>query len=232
MSSASVLPEPIAEGHGGGQGSATFRGEGPSTTRERGSTGLASSLTGPQGTPVVGFAGWSGSGKTTLIEAVVRVLSEQGWSLAVVKHAHHLMDIDQPGKDSWRHRKAGARQMLVASPTRWALIHELRAAEAEPGLEELLHVLAPCDLVLVEGFKRAPIPKIEVWRGDAFGPPLWPTDPWVRAVATMPEFYDTVTGKTRLPLLDPQAVAAHVLVLAGLRSLASESMPVDMAMKQ
>ena len=121
--------------------------------------------------PVLGFAGYSGSGKTTLLELVISLLVEQGLRVSLIKHAHHQFDIDVPGKDSWRHRKAGAHEVLVASSERWALMHEHRGEE-EPDLDVLLSKLAPCDLVLVEGFKFATIPKMEVWRSDAEKPRL------------------------------------------------------------
>ncbi len=170
----------------------------------------------PNGAPVVGFAGWSGSGKTALLEAVIACLAQQGLALAVVKHAHHMSDIDHPGKDSWRHRKAGADQLILASPCRWAYIHE-NPPDGEPDLFSLLTVLAPCDLILVEGYKRAPIPKIEVWRGERFGPPLWPEDPWVVAVAVPEALANEVTNCPVLPLDRPAAVADAVREVACLR---------------
>jgi molybdopterin-guanine dinucleotide biosynthesis protein B len=121
--------------------------------------------------PVLGFAGYSGSGKTTLLELVIALLVGQGLRISLIKHAHHQFDIDIPGKDSWRHRKAGAHEVLVASSERWALMHEHRGEE-EPPLDVLLSKLAPCDLVLVEGFKFSAIPKVEVWRSDAEKPRL------------------------------------------------------------
>ena len=119
---------------------------------------------------VFGFAGWSGSGKTTLIEALVPRFTASGWRVSLVKHAHHDFDIDHPGKDSYRHRMAGCVEVLVTSSVRYALIHELRG-EAELTLEGAIARLSPCDLVLVEGFKRATIPRLEVWR-EALGKPL------------------------------------------------------------
>lgn len=132
---------------------------------------------------VFGFAGWSGSGKTTLIEALVPILVARGLSVSLVKHAHHEFDIDQPGKDSWRHRQAGCTEVLVSSAVRWALMHELRGAP-EPSLGGALARLSPCDLVLVEGYKTAPIPKLEVWRPVVGKPKLHPIDPNIVAVAT------------------------------------------------
>src|SRR5512139_4205730 len=110
-----------------------------------------------------GFAGWSGSGKTTLIERLIPSFVARGLRVSLIKHAHHSFDVDQPGKDSHRHRHAGAGEVLVTSSRRWVLMHELRG-EAEPTMEELIGRMSPCDLLLVEGFKRAAIPKLEVYR--------------------------------------------------------------------
>ena len=146
---------------------------------------------------VFGFAGWSGSGKTTLIEALVPRLTERGWRVSLVKHAHHGFDVDQPGKDSHRHRMAGCAEVLVTSAARWALIHELRGAP-ELSLADALGRLSPCDLALVEGWKRAAIPKLEVWRGLLGKPLLHPGDPNIVGVAT-----DSRTGlATDLPVFD------------------------------
>jgi molybdopterin-guanine dinucleotide biosynthesis protein B len=130
-----------------------------------------------------GFAGWSGSGKTTLIERLIPLLIARGNSVSLIKHAHHDFDIDQPGKDSWRHRQAGCREVLITSDARWALMHELRDS-TELTLTEAIARIAPCDLLLVEGFKSAPIPKLEVWREDNGKPLLHPGDPNIVAVAT------------------------------------------------
>ena len=107
---------------------------------------------------IFGLAGWSGSGKTTLMTALIPEFVSRGLTVSTIKHAHHAFDIDQPGKDSWRHRQAGAREVMVASGQRWALMHELRGA-AEPSLDELLARMTPVDLVLVEGFKHHPSPE-------------------------------------------------------------------------
>ena len=112
---------------------------------------------------VIGFAGWSGAGKTTLIVRLIPELNRRGLSVSTIKHAHHNFDLDQPGKDSYEHRAAGAEEVLVASANRVALMRELRGAP-EPSLAELLRLLKNVDLVLVEGFKRDPLPKIEVFR--------------------------------------------------------------------
>lgn len=131
---------------------------------------------------IFGFAGWSGSGKTTLIEKVIPLLTARGLTVSLIKHAHHTFDVDQPGKDSWRHRHAGCTEVLVSSSRRWALMHELRG-RPEPSFAELLGRLSPCDLVLVEGFKREAIPKIEVYRASVGQAPLHPGDPSIVAVA-------------------------------------------------
>lgn len=115
------------------------------------------------GRRVFGLAGWSGSGKTTLLIQLLPALLRRGVSVSTLKHAHHDFDIDQPGKDSHRHRQAGATEVLVSSDQRWALMHELRGA-VEPALEDLLTHLSPVDLVIVEGFKRSALPKLEIHR--------------------------------------------------------------------
>lgn len=144
---------------------------------------------------VFGFAGWSGSGKTTLIEKLIPRFTKRGLRVSLIKHAHHTFDVDQPGKDSYRHRHAGATQVLVTSSRRWVLIHELRGAP-EPSFEQQLQHLSPCDLLIVEGFKHAPIPKLEVWREATGEAPLHPRDPHVVAVASDAQL------ETKLPLLD------------------------------
>lgn len=150
---------------------------------------------------VIGFAGWSGSGKTSLIERVIALLTERGLKVSLIKHAHHAFDIDHAGKDSWRHRRAGCGEVLVSSRRRWSLIHELDDAP-ELSLEVLLGKLSPCDLVLVEGFKHAPIPKIEVRRTAVREPLLFPGDPHIVAVAT------DAPLETALPQLDINDAAA------------------------
>ncbi|HWD21823.1 MAG TPA: molybdopterin-guanine dinucleotide biosynthesis protein B [Burkholderiales bacterium] len=144
---------------------------------------------------IFGFAGFSGGGKTTLIEKLVPVFTARELRISVVKHAHHEFDVDRPGKDSHQHREAGCAEVLVSSSRRWALMHELRGAP-EPSLDELVARLSPCDLVLVEGFKHHPIPKLEVHRGAAASSGLlFPHDPHVVAIAT-----DRPVA-TRLPVL-------------------------------
>ncbi len=131
----------------------------------------------------IGIAGWSGAGKTTLIKRLIPELNRRSLSVSTIKHAHHAFDVDQPGKDSFEHRAAGASEVLVASASRIALMRELRGAP-EPSLAELLRMLAPVDLVLVEGFKRDPLAKIEVFRDANGKPPLFPQDPHVLALAS------------------------------------------------
>ncbi len=162
---------------------------------------------------VIGFAGWSGSGKTSLIEQVITLLEARGLAVSLVKHAHHKFDIDHEGKDSWRHRNAGCREVLISSSRRWSLMHELRG-EPELPLDALLGKLAGCDLVLVEGFKRAGIPKIEVYRAAVGEPLLFPDDPNIIAIAT-----DAAVDTTlpRLDINDPAGVADFIVarVLGG-----------------
>ncbi len=128
---------------------------------------------------IFGLAGWSGSGKTTLMTALIPEFVARGITVSTIKHAHHAFDVDQPGKDSWRHRQAGASEVMVVSERRWALMHELRGAP-EPGLDELVPRMTPVDLLLVEGFKHHPHPKIEVYRPSLGKPPLHPDDPLCR----------------------------------------------------
>ena len=161
---------------------------------------------------IIGIAGYSGSGKTTLIEKVIPVLVREGLRVSLIKHAHHEFDVDHPGKDSYRHRHAGCAEVLVSSSARWALIHELRGAD-EPDLKDQLKHLSPCDLVIVEGYKSAAIPKIEVHRRAGHTPLLYPEDVNVIAVATDEPL------ETQLPQLDvddPQAVARFIVQHLGL----------------
>jgi molybdopterin-guanine dinucleotide biosynthesis protein B len=157
---------------------------------------------------IIGLAGWSGAGKTTLLARVIPLLTAQGLRVSTVKHAHHDFDVDKPGKDSWIHRQAGATEVLVASGRRWALMHELRD-ETEPALDTLLSRLTAVDLVLIEGFKRDPHPKIEVHRPANGKPLLYTDDPAIIAVAT-----DAPLPDMALPVLaldDAGAVAAFVV---------------------
>ena len=161
---------------------------------------------------VFGFAGWSGSGKTTLIEQVIPEITRRGLKVSVIKHAHHGFDIDKPGKDSWRHREAGASEILLISDERWVLMHELRG-EPEPDLDAQLARLSPCDLVLVEGFKAVQIPKLEVHR-PAVGKPLqYQDNPAIVAIATDVPLDAPLP---RLDINDPAAVAAFILTHQGL----------------
>ena len=156
---------------------------------------------------VFGFAGFSGSGKTTLIEQLIPRLIARGLRVALIKHAHHEFDVDTPGKDSYRHREAGASEVLITSDQRWVLMHELRG-DPEPGLAEQVGYLAPCDLVLVEGYKRAEIPKIEVHRSASGKPLLYPDDPFIIAVASDEEIE---TGLPLLDINDPDAIATFIV---------------------
>ena len=132
---------------------------------------------------VFGITGWSGSGKTTLIKSLIPEIKARGFSVSTIKHAHHTFDVDKPGKDSYEHRRAGACEVLISSSKRWVLMHE-NNNENEPSLRELLEKLRSNDLVLVEGFKNEPYPKLEVFRGSLGKPPLWSTDDTVIAVAS------------------------------------------------
>ena len=151
---------------------------------------------------VFALAGWSGSGKTTLVEQLVAHLVGLGYDIATVKHAHHHFDADTPGKDSFRHRQAGSRQVLVSSAQRSALFTE-HADSDEPDLPDLLGQLASADLVLVEGFKKYPIEKIEIFRPSVGKPPLYPQDDLVMAVAS-----DAQLDDCPLPVFDLSDIAA------------------------
>ena len=156
---------------------------------------------------IIGFAGYSGSGKTTLLEKLIPLLTTQGLRVAVIKHAHHDFDIDKPGKDSYRHRQAGASEVMIINAQRWALMHELRD-EIEPSLEELCAKFSPCDLILAEGYKHASMPKLEVHRTETGHERLYPSDPRIIAVVT-----DSKEAFP-LPVLDinnPGDVAAFIL---------------------
>jgi molybdopterin-guanine dinucleotide biosynthesis protein B len=153
------------------------------------------------GMKVIGFAGWSGAGKTTLLTRLIPHLIAKGLRVSTLKHAHHEFDVDVPGKDSWRHREAGAAEVLVSSGKRWALMHELRGAD-EPKLPELLARMSLVDLVIVEGFKRELHPKIEVYRAANGKPPLFPDDSHIVGLATDTAF------ETRLPTVQLDDIPA------------------------
>ncbi len=156
---------------------------------------------------VFGFAGYSGSGKTTLIEQLVPRFVRHALKVSLIKHAHAGFDIDRPGKDSYRHREAGCTEVLLTSDRRWVLMHELRG-ESEPGLEEQLATLSPCDLVLIEGFKWAPVPKLEIFRPALGKAPIFPDNPHVVAVAS------DAPVETALPVLDlndPDGISDFIL---------------------
>jgi molybdopterin-guanine dinucleotide biosynthesis protein B len=156
---------------------------------------------------IFGLAGWSGSGKTTLLTALIPELAERGLTVSTIKHAHHEFDIDRSGKDSWRHRQAGAREVMVASARRWALMHELRDLP-EPPLEDLVARMSPVDLLLVEGWKRHPHPKLEVYRPTLGKPLLYPEDPHIVAIASDQPIAAPIP---LLPLADAGAVADFIL---------------------
>jgi molybdopterin-guanine dinucleotide biosynthesis protein B len=162
---------------------------------------------------VIGLAGWSGSGKTTLMMRLLPELIGRGITVSTMKHAHHNFDIDQPGKDSYVHRSAGATEVVVASVNRWALMHENRGAP-EPSAAELIQHMTPVDLLIIEGFKREPHPKIEVYRQANSKPLIHPEDPHIVAVAS-----DTALPQVTLPVLpldDIGAIADFVLGHCGL----------------
>jgi len=157
---------------------------------------------------IFGLTGWSGSGKTTLIVKLLPALIARGLRVSTLKHAHKGFDIDHPGKDSHNHRLAGATEVLVSSPTRWAIMHELRD-EPEPTLAELLAKVTPVDLLLIEGFKRDRHPKLEVWRRSVSKPLIAVDDPTIVAVAS-----DGPVPEATVPVFDledAEAIAALIL---------------------
>jgi molybdopterin-guanine dinucleotide biosynthesis protein B len=156
---------------------------------------------------IIGLAGWSGSGKTTLVTSVIPVLVKRGLKVATVKHAHHEFDTDQPGKDSWLHRQAGASEVAIVSSRRWAIVHEL-GSDPEPALTDVLAKLSPVDLVIVEGFKRHPHPKLEVYRAVVGKPLLHPDDDCIVAVAT-----DAPLQEAQVPVLMLDDIEAIATVL-------------------
>lgn len=161
---------------------------------------------------VFGVVGWKNNGKTTLVERLVAHLTAKGNHVSTVKHAHHEVDLDQPGKDTWRHREAGAEEVVLATARRWAVIHELRGAP-EPSLDELLAKMTPVDLILVEGFKRFGHPKLEVHRRERGTPLLAAEDRTIVAVATDEPL--PAIALPQFPLDDIPAIAEFVLRHAG-----------------
>ena len=162
---------------------------------------------------VYGVIGWKNAGKTTLVERLVAEICARGFTVSTIKHTHHKVDVDRKGKDSFRHRQAGARQVILASSARWALMTELRGAP-EATLEELISHLAPVDLVLVEGYKRDGHPKVEAWRAATGQPLLAREDPTVRLVATNDD-----AGELAVPVIgldDIAAIADFILSDLGL----------------
>jgi molybdopterin-guanine dinucleotide biosynthesis protein B len=164
---------------------------------------------------VIGLAGWSGSGKTTLVTKVIPVLVARGLKVATIKHAHHDFDLDQPGKDSWLHREAGAREVAIVSSRRWAIMHELKGDD-EPPLMDMLGRLSPVDLVIVEGFKRHRHPKLEVFRATVGKPLLHPDDDCIVAIAT-----DAPLPQAQVPVLMLDDIASIANVLQ------AEALPLD-----
>ena len=165
---------------------------------------------------IYGITGWKNAGKTGLVERLVAEITARGHSVSTVKHAHHSFDVDQPGRDSYRHRAAGAQEVLLASHARIALMQELRGAD-EPQLETLLARLAPVDLILIEGYKRSPHPKIEAYRKEAGNDLIAPGDPSIRAVAA--DCALVVERAAPCPVLgldDTAAIATFVLREVGL----------------
>ncbi|MBP2445517.1 molybdopterin-guanine dinucleotide biosynthesis protein B [Rhizobium leguminosarum] len=164
---------------------------------------------------ILGIAGWKNSGKTGLAVRLVTEFTRRGYRISTIKHAHHDFDIDKVGADSYRHREAGAHEVTIVSGTRYAIMHELRGAP-EPEFEEILARLAPCDLVLIEGYKREPIPKIEARRLEAANrQPLAPSDPHIRAIAAD----HAVTDTAALPVFDLDdtgAIADFIAAIVGL----------------
>ena len=165
---------------------------------------------------IFGIAGWKNSGKTGLAVRLVTEFTRRGYRISTIKHAHHDFDIDKVGADSYRHRQAGAHEVTIVSGTRYAIMHELRGAP-EPAFEEILARLAPCDLVLIEGYKREPIPKIEARRLEANREPLAPSDPHICAIAA-----DHAVMDTFLPVFDLDdtgAIADFIAATVGLEEI-------------
>lgn len=168
-------------------------------------------------TPVFGVTGWKNSGKTTLVTRLVSEFTRRGLTVATVKHAHHAFDIDKPETDSFRHREAGAREVMIVSGARWALMHELRASEGEPPLEAALKHISPCDLILIEGYKREGHPKIEVRRQAISDKQhLAADDASILAVAA--DFPTDPAGRPSFDLDDVTGIADFIASTLGLQS--------------
>lgn len=161
---------------------------------------------------VIGFCGFSGSGKTTLVEQLIAHLKLHGQRVSVVKHAHHAFDIDQEGKDSWRHRQAGAFEVVIASDRRLAKVREFET-RADPTVHELIAELDHCDWVLVEGFKRAALPKIEIWRASTDQPAQYLLDHHIVAICT--DSAERLPQPTVLPVIDLNDAEAVTEFLIG-----------------
>jgi molybdopterin-guanine dinucleotide biosynthesis protein B len=164
---------------------------------------------------VFGFCGYSGAGKTTLIESLIPRFVAHGLKVSLIKHTHHGFDMDRPGKDSWRHREAGAVEVMLVSDQRWVLMHEMRDAPP-PQLPDMLHHLSPCDLVILEGFKTSPWDKIEVHRVANGKPLIWPDAPGLVAVVRDQVLDSSLCGLPQLDINDHAAVASFVLKHCGL----------------
>ncbi|MGE3147890.1 MAG: molybdopterin-guanine dinucleotide biosynthesis protein B [Pseudorhodoplanes sp.] len=164
---------------------------------------------------IIGLAGWSGAGKTTLITRLLPLLAARGLRVSTVKHAHSGFDLDRPGKDSHHHRLSGATEVLISSERRWALMHELRE-EKEASLPALLKHLSPVDLVIVEGYKREPFPKIEVHRVANGKPLIQPEDDWIVAIAADADMPQATVPVIALEAVDKIAAA-----------IVAEAMPVE-----
>jgi molybdopterin-guanine dinucleotide biosynthesis adapter protein len=164
---------------------------------------------------ILGLGGWSGSGKTTLLAKLIPELVRRGITVSTMKHAHHGFDVDQPGKDSHVHRTAGATEVLISSEKRWALMHELREAP-EPNAAELIRHMSPVDLLLIEGFKREPHDKLEIYRAENGTPMLSADDPTYVAILS-----DGPVNGTKLPVLDLNnipAIADFIVAHCGLKA--------------
>jgi molybdopterin-guanine dinucleotide biosynthesis protein MobB len=151
---------------------------------------------------IIGLAGWSGSGKTTLVTKLIPRLIARGVRVSTLKHAHHGFDLDQPGKDSFFHRAAGATEVIISSARRWAILHELRE-ESEWDLRALVAKMSPVDLVLVEGFKRDAFPKLEIYRAENGKPLIHPEDPHIVAIAS-----DVALPQVKIPVVDLNDIEA------------------------